>query len=255
MVHKSKRSLPIELKGNNTKLNIQFVTTMDQYYYDSVGKVMLNSFLDCTPSNFNINIYAENITSTFPKTDRLKLYDWNHCIFLTWNSWKNKTNNKKEIKFGKKGFAFIHALENISADYIVWTDADIFYLQNFDTSLIKYCCSSKYTIGLFSHNYLGEGISAESGFVVVNKKHTKFNLFLETYKNAYNHKPDEIEKWYDGQVCMYAANSVDYFDLSLTKHFVDTHTPINHCPLNQYMLHEKGPTKKRLPPTYFERYL
>ena len=97
--------------------------------------------------------------------------------------------------------------------------------------------------------------SSESGFVIVNKNHKDFTKFVNLYKASYVNKPKEIQKWYDGQVCMFAASHVKYKDLSLLSDDKNTHTPLNTCMLNEYMLHEKGPTKKRLPLTYFERYL
>lgn len=257
MVQKfKKRSLPIELKGNNLRLKCAFVSTMDQYYFDSFGCFMIDSFLKNTPDNFVLHLYAENIKDNLPKTDKIKIYDWNHVCLKNWKDFCNKTQNKKEVKFAKKGFAFLHALENIKADYITWIDADIFFKQKIDTSFLNYACSKKYLIGLFSHDYLDLGISAESGFVVVNQNHTDYKDFVEQYKLAYKEKPKEIQRWYDGQVCMYAAKQFkNVNDLSFTMYDVDTHTPLNHCPMNKFLYHEKGPTKKSLVSGYFERLI
>ena len=233
-------------------LKFEYVTTMDQHYYDNVGRYMLNSFLKYSPSNCRINVYAENVNSKFTETDKLKVYDWNHVIRPQWKQFKSDV--QKEIKFAKKGLTFIHALENIDTDYLIWSDADVMYRKEFKTKLITELCPKKYCVALFSHNYLGECYSAESGFVIVNKKHKHFSQFLNTYKNAYINKPHEIKKWYDGQVCMYAASHFKYKDLSDLSTDKNTHTPLNKCFLNEYMLHEKGPTKKRLPPAYFESF-
>ena len=136
MVQKfKKRSLPIELKGNNPRLKCEFVSTMDQYYFDRFGCFMIDSFLKNTPDNFVLHLYAEKINSKFTKTDKLKVYDWNHVCLKNWKDFCNKTENKKEVKFAKKGFAFLHALENIKGDYIIWVDADIFFKQKIDTAI------------------------------------------------------------------------------------------------------------------------
>lgn len=234
-------------------LRFEFVTTMDQHYYDNVGQIMLNSYIKHSPSNCRINFYAENVKFEFTKTDKLKIYDWNYVVKPLWKQFKSEI--PKEIKFAKKGYTFLHALENIDTDYLIWSDADILYLKDFNTSLITDLCPKKYCVALFSHDYLGELYSSESGFVIVNKNHKDFTKFVNLYKSSYVNKPKEIQKWYDGQVCMFSASHVKYNDLSQLSNDKNTHTPLNTSMLNEYMLHEKGPIKKRLPLTYFERYL
>lgn len=229
---------------------LEFVTTMDQFYFDNVGQYLIETFWKYSPKDCRLNVFAENVKSNFLQSDKIKVYDWNHSIYPTWKKFDSKI--KKEIKFAKKGLTFTYAMENIDCDYLVWVDADIMFLQHFDKKLIVGCCPKKYLIGLFTHNYLGHKYSSESGFVVLNKLHKNFNSFLQAYKDAYVNKPTELEKWYDGQVCMYAASKFKYNDLSLDR-TNDNHTPLNNSPLNQYMYHEKGPNKKRLNSEYFER--
>ena len=223
---------------------------MNQEYFDIVGKNMIDSFLQYTPDDFELHVYAENITSDIPLNYKLKYYDWNITCYKDWLEFSKKTDDSKSIKFAKKGFAFLHALENINTEKLVWLDADILFLQETNKNIIDSTLPKDYMIGLFDHSYLNnKGFSAESGYVIIDTKHKSYKDFVNTYKKYYtvNSKPREIERWYDGQVCMLAASKFDklVYNLSKLRYNDVTHTPLNDSPLNKYMIHYKGKKTKR----------
>ena len=230
------------------KRKYTFVTTMNQSYYDLCGKRMIDTFLEYADPNFELCVIAEDVASRFD--NRIKVYDWNYICKLDWQNFCSKTNNNKEQKFAKKGFAFLYSLKNIGTHRLIWLDSDIIFHNNFDSSIIENTIKNK-MIGLFDHKYLGDkGYSAESGYVILDKKHIEYQNFVDKYEMYYiiETKPEQIQRWYDGQVCMLAASHFEkyVFDLSTYKYeHVDTHTPLNHCPLNYYFTHNKGPEKKK----------
>lgn len=222
---------------------------MNQDYYDLCGKQMIDTFLQYADPNFELCVIAEDVISDFDS--RIKVYDWNYVCKPDWQTFCSKTKNSKEQKFAKKGFAFLYSLRNIDTHKLIWIDSDIIFHNKFDTSVIESTLKKDMLIGIFDHSYLEiEGYSAESGYVIINKKHNYFWNFVELYESYYTQKekPKEIDRWYDGQVCMLAASHFKkyVFDLSQLKYkHVDTHTPLNHCPLNYYFTHDKGPEKKK----------
>ena len=229
----------------NKTADFCFVSTMNQEYFDIVGKDMISSFLLYT--KFLLRIYAEDLT-TIVSDNRITYYDWNVSCKHSWQKFKQKTSDAKSIKFAKKGFAFLHALKTINEKYIIWVDADLKFLKHIDEKIIKQTIGSN-LIGLFDHSYLNlGGYSAESGYVILNTHHTDYNKFVELYEYYYSvdKKPEQLANWYDGQVCMLAASHFDnVYNLSTLSYNKTSHTPLNYCPLNEYIIHYKGKKTKR----------
>lgn len=237
---------------------------MDQRYYDHIGGYMLHSFLKYAPKHFTLHFYAENITSELPVQSNLQVYDWNVVCKPEWDKFAGKTTDNNAKKFGKKGWASIHAWENIEADRLVWLDADLLFFKEFDESVLEITLPRKKLIGLFDHNYLAAERnieittpSAETGYVILNGRHSQFKNFVAEYRRLYelDEKPAELASWWDNQICMLAANKFeeDVFDLSsLRFEGSKTQTPLNHSPLAEYFGHQKGKSKKRLSEEYFK---
>jgi len=221
---------------------------MNQEYLDIVGTDMINSFLQYTPSDFELRIYAENIIGTILLNDRIVYYDWNVSCKTQWQEYKSKTDDAKNIKFAKKGFAFLHAMTTINTRYIVWIDADVHFLKNTDQNFFINTIN-KNMIGLFDHSYLNiSGYSAESGYVILDTTHKDYKKFVDYYKYYYTlpEKPKQIERWYDGQVCMLAASHFKkVYNLSNLAYNKNTHTPMNDSPMNEFLIHHKGKPAKR----------
>jgi len=221
---------------------------MNQEYYDVVGKAMIDSFLQYTAYNCKLRVYAENITSSIPIDNRIDYYDWNISCKKSWQQFKNKCTDNLSVKFAKKGFAFLHALETIKERYFVWIDADILFLKSIDKKFLISTIQDN-LIGIFDHSYLNlGGYSAESGYVIIDTQHKSFNKFVELYKKYYtaDSKPAQIDRWYDGQICMLAASEFKkVYNLSKLSYNNTSHTPLNDSPLNEYIVHYKGKKRKR----------
>lgn len=236
-----------------------FITSLDQPYYDHIGKHMVASFIKYAPENFQLHIYAENMTEQFPQSDKLVIVDWHEKCEADWRKFAVKCMpDTGAKKFGKKGWTTIHAWENIDADYIIWFDADILFKKNFTESVFEKTLDSSKLVGLFDQKYQSAKLksdekiwpSAESGYVIVNTRHSSFKDFVAEYRRLYevDRKPPEIYRWWDNQILMLAANKFysEVNDLSETRYKDKTQTPLNHSPLATYFSHFKGKSKKRL---------
>ena len=241
-----------------------FVTSMDQRYFDHIGNYMIKSFLKYAPEHFDIYLYNEGIrdVSALEKYKNFHNVDWNETCKKDWEIFAHKTTDSSAHKFGKKGWASIHAWENLDSDYIVWLDADLLFYKEFDESVIDITIDDNKLIGLFDHSYASAktgkkiGHSAETGYVIVNCRHSSYNSFVKEYRRLYelSSKPEEIVGWWDNQICMFAATKFqeDVKDLSELRFTDKTQTPLNHSPLAEYFGHQKGKSKKHLTEEYFK---
>lgn len=241
-----------------------FITSQDQRYFDTIGKYMLKSFLHYAPPEFDLYFYNEGITDLEGLDNYSNFYniDWNEKCKLDWEKFAEKTEDNSAKKFGKKGWASIHAWENIESDYIIWLDADLLFYKTFNEDVINLTISQDNLIGLFDHAYTRSryddkgGYSAETGYVIVNCNHPQYKNFVAEYRRLYelDQKPQEIISWWDNQICMMAAAKfMDHVnDLSNLRFHDKTQTPLNHSPLAEYFGHQKGKSKKHLDETYFK---
>jgi hypothetical protein len=224
---------------------------------------MLESFLKYAPKHFVLHLYAESIISKLPKALNLVIYDWNKVCKEDWEKFAVKTDDNSARKFGKKGWASIHAWENIDADYLIWLDADLLFHNPFDEDVIKLTIKKNMLIGLFNHAYIAHtknevpiGYSAETGYVIINKRHKDFLKFVKKYREIYElpFKPTDIVKWWDNQICMMVANMFieNVFDLSIIRTTDKTQTPLNHSELSKYFSHQKGKSKKHMNATQMQ---
>jgi hypothetical protein len=241
-----------------------FLTSQDTRYFNTIGKYMLKSFLTYAPLHFELYFYNEGIEDL----DGLENYsnfhnvDWNAVCEKDWQIFADKTSDNSAQKFAKKGWASIHAWENLKSDYIIWLDADLLFYKNFNESVIDTTIQDHKLIGLFDHAYTRRryedkgGYSAETGYVILNCNHPNYKNFVAEYKRLYelDTKPDEILSWWDNQICMMAAAKFmdDVFDLSDLRFHDKTQTPLNHSPLAEYFGHQKGKSKKHLDEIYFK---
>lgn len=231
-----------------------FITSMSQQYYDHIGRFMLESFLKYAPKHFTLHLYAESITSELPRANNLVVYDWNQVCKADWEKFAAKTEDNSAKKFAKKGWASIHAWENIQAEKLVWLDADLLFHKAFNEEIIDLTLPKKKLIGLFDHSYLSvDGNtkpSAETGYVVLNKQHPNFDAFVKEYRYTYElpSKPDSLHRWWDNQICMLVANKFpsDVYNLSDLRTTDKTQTPLNYSPVAEYFAHQKGKSKKHM---------
>lgn len=223
---------------------------------------MIDSWLKYWPNNIDLHLYAEKLN--YKSSDsRIKIIDWDHVCFRDWEQFAKKTTDNRAHRFGKKGWASLHAWNNIEADYIIWLDADMLFSNFIDHSIIEKTINEDQLIGLFDTDYqrtepVRKYWSAESGYVIVNKNHRVFNSFIKKYEGYYRspEMPNGIVHWWDNEILMLAAKEFSEFvhDLSQYRTTNKTQTPLNRSFLSDYMSHFKGQVKKQNSIEMFTNY-
>ena len=123
----------------------EVVTSMSESYYDKIGSVMLESFLDRWPEDIKLRIYTEDDLCLQAST-RYKVYDLYESEraaqeFVERNKNRPDQQNPKElhmgaVRFSYKTFSIINACMSTNADYMIWLDADTFTHSDVTLSLI-----------------------------------------------------------------------------------------------------------------------
>lgn len=237
-------------------MKFEVVTSMNKSYYNTIGKTMLESFIDKWPSEIPLRVYTEEDKNTFdlPEHKRYtlhRLYDTQPELqeFIERNKNRPDQQNPKElhkgaIRFSYKTYSIIDACTNTDADFIIWLDADTythsFIKQEFLESLTK---PHTYT------SYLGrENNYSECGFVIYNINHKDNLTFMNTWGKFY--RSDTIfllPQWHDSFVFdtvrrMFEKDTnMKNYNMSPWGKDYD-HVFINSC-LGEYMDHMKGNRK------------
>jgi hypothetical protein len=109
-------------------MRIEIYTSQSLDYYNSIGKYSLASAIKFSPDETEIVVTTEDFDK-FPRLVNpitlVDLYSINNGFKEFENHWTGKAMHKV-INFAKKGYTVLHALENSSADLMIWLDADAF---------------------------------------------------------------------------------------------------------------------------------
>lgn len=221
---------------------IHCVTTMNKEYYDSIGKVMIRSWLKSFPSTYCLHLFLEDFKLDI--TDpRIIIEDFSEVQDL-WNVWweKRGSNNDRHKKFTFKACSQIAIWNKLKEGKFIWLDADLIFLKEvpdnmFDRVLENYPLAS-----------WGD-YSFESGTVFVNLSHPDWPKILHCYKEIYvgDRGLPEGEKWFDGELLGRAVKDSGVLYNNLNKLCTaKTNTPLNHSWLGEYMIHFKAKRKNML---------
>lgn len=229
------------------------ITSMSQKYRDHCGNAMLESYKKHW-SNIPLYLYNEDFDY---KARGVITQGWNLGIDYKrfQQRWENK--NKKVSTFAKKGFSIIHAMENIDCDRLIWLDADSICKRNIHEQLLDLISPDTVLSTHFGvvHDWPSDAdphrkmFSCETGFFILNKKHTQFETFLSTYKDIYiNDRELSLRRFYDGEVYgetvrLLETQGAEMLDLNPG----NTHkTPIPRSLIEPYISHYKAGLKDNL---------
>lgn len=231
------------------EINIQYITSMNQEYFDRTGKLMIKSFT----TNFKkqlLNVYNEDYF--IPKLPEqsgphalIHLRGWalgaNYKKFQS----RHRGGNKRILQFSKKAFSIIHAMKNIKCDRLVWVDADTIIKMPIPEQLIHLACPDDCLSAHFSVYHDKENKtwhSCETGFFILNKNHSEFKNFCNEYERIYTEDDTTgIRRFYDGEVY---GKVVDYMlekDVKMLNMNPGKHkTPVSRSLFAPYINHFKG---------------
>jgi len=227
-------------------MNIEIITSFNQRYYDLIGKDCVNTWLKYWPKELTLTCYVEGFL--LPKTERIKQisFDQFNQEYFDFQRSKEKPQTKK---FSKKAFSFIHAMENSTADWIIWVDADVISTDHLPINLLESvllndCLSTHMGVVYFEtkDGRPGRWFVPETGFFAMHVRHEKFNEFKEMYKKMYvNHEWSELRRPFDNDVYGYVFEKLNTKGLDLCSNFQKSYkTPLRHTVLGPYIKHYKA---------------
>lgn len=236
------------------KPKFEVVTSMNQSYYDKIGREMLVSYISNWSSDIKLRIYHEDelqqdISS---RLSYYNLFDVEPELKKFVDRHKDRPDQQNNlelhygaVRFSYKTFSILHAGYFSPADYVIWLDADTrtynYVGEEFLNSLIS---PDKYL------TYLGrENNYSECGFVIYNTTHPGHRAFQTAWRHLY--ESDEVfklDQWHDSYVFDQVRKTyekdgiIENINLSPWGKNYD-HVFIN-SKLGEYMDHMKGPRKE-----------
>jgi hypothetical protein len=231
-------------------MKLKIITSFNQNYYDLIGKDCVNSWLKYWPKEYDLTCYTEEFV--MPEHPRIKQISFDNLCKEYFEF--QKTSEKQVKKFAKKAFTFIHAMENSTADRIIWLDADVITLQELPKSVLlnilpMNALSTHLGVFYYADKSGNPGLwfVPETGFFAINTQHTLFNNFKTEYKRHYVEKDyKHLRRFYDNDVYGYVLEKLKApkYDLceKLDKGFK---TPLPHTELGMYLKHYKAKGSKK----------
>jgi len=232
-------------------MKLEIITSFNQKYYDLIGKDAVNSWLKYWPEEYSLTCYVEEFT--MPEHPRIKQISFDNLCKEYFEF--QKTSVKQIKKFAKKAFTFIHAMENSTADRIIWLDADVITLQALPKSLLLETLPSNVLsthMGVIydttKEGTPGRWFVPETGFFAVNTQHELFEQFKKEYKRHYVEKDHKhLRRFYDNDVYGYVFEKLKAPGYDLGDKFgKGCKTPLPHTELGVYLKHYKAKGSKKV---------
>lgn len=237
--------------------SFRVVTSQNLDYYNMIGKDCIKSFLQHWPKDISIELWAENFSPDI--TDhRLIVKDWNK-INPRFNDFvaliESTTDNSKVLsrkKFWMKAHVIISALEEFNNDLFIWLDSDVITNNNIPLEYLENLCPSDVLSMVIPAGGKAKDKEIESGFFILNNKHSDFLEFLKFYKEAHTtlkildmNRYLETSVFWEGLKFLENKNNTKNNYLKIEK---DIRVPFMYTELANYMRHWVCPDNK-------ERYI
>lgn len=171
------------------------VTTFSLDGYELYGKKMVDTWLEYWPNHYKLKVYVEDFQ--IEPNDRIEQLNLNKVCpdLLSFKKYSKKLLNKfegddkqekrikKTVKWSHKVFAIDHALRNSNTDYIIYLDGDTYSFDVAPADLGTTLCDDDLIAVHFEQ--LIHGLHFETGLIIFNRKHERFQEFLDVYVTGY----------------------------------------------------------------------
>lgn len=235
-------------------MNITVITSFNQQYYDMIGRRCVDTWIDYWPLQCQLTCYAEEFD--FAHTDpRITTIPFSE-LPKEYAEFQASDQGHRVKIFAKKAYSIIHAFEHITADRLIWLDADTVTTAMVPMTFLESLCPDD-TLATFMgvwHNQDRDDpaselkFSGETGVFVVNTRHPGFRQFAERYAEYYNRRlSHNLRRFYDGEVFGAVVQELKaqykFRDLSaeLKKAY---NSPLRHTELGEYLIHYKSKHSK-----------
>lgn len=231
-------------------MNIRVITSFNEKYYNLIGRDSVESWLKYWPENLSLTCFVEEVS--IPDHSRLV-----QIPFTEFDQDYHKIQGSKiggqARKFAKKAWCFIHAMETIDADRIIWLDADVLTHKHMPLDFLKSLLPDNVLSTHMGVTYTdskdgrqGRWFVPETGFFAINKNHEKFHDFKTEYRRRYVELDDSnLRRFYDNDVYGYVFEQLEVEGLDLCDKFTKPYkTPMRHTVLGDFIFHHKAKHSK-----------
>lgn len=228
-------------------MNIEVITSFNDYYYNLIGKDSVESWLKYWPSELSLTCYVEEFS--IPKHQRIQQIAFSNLDPAYQIFQNTKGIGGQERKFAKKSFSFIHAMCHSTADRIIWVDADVITVKELPMDLLLSILPDDVlsthmgvTYSTTKDGVPGRWFVPETGFFAINTRHKKFIEFKNEYLRRFvEHDRSGLRRYYDNDVYGHALEQTSAKLFDLCKDFKKPYkTPLKHTILGPYLHHYKA---------------
>jgi hypothetical protein len=227
------------------------ITTFSEDGYDLYGKYMIDTWLQHWPETYKLKVYTENFI--IENNNRIEQIDLNNSCpsLIDFKKYSKKLLNKahgddkqekrikKTVKWSHKVFAIDHALRNSDTDYLIYLDGDTHSFDNAPIDLAQSLCGNNLAVVHFES--LIHGLHFETGLIIFNRKHERFQEFLDVYVKGYEtFEIYDMKKTWDSYWLVHLYEKHDFPISNLgTKSSKVFNNPI----IKKFLKHDVGPDK------------
>jgi len=200
----------------------------------------------------NLTVYTEHMS--LAPHPRLRTIDFDQ-LDPDYARFQDDPNlNQSEKKFAKKAYCFMHAMQAVTAGWIMWIDADVISIDDQPLDLWQNLLVPRAATMYMGVNYVldkqgqpGSWLVPETGVFAVNRDHVDFEQFRAEYCRRY-HERDRtgLRRYYDNDVfgaALAHLRATDHADLC-TGFAKPYKTPLPHTILGHYLIHYKAKHSK-----------
>mgnify|MGYP003344957668 CR=1 FL=1 len=231
---------------------IEVITSVNQQYWDIIGRDSIQSWLQHWSTDFRLTVYVEEFTLPLV-SDRIQQIGFQDLdpdySVLQQESWHPSVR-----RFAKKAYSFIHAMQHSRSRWIIWLDADVITQQRVNWALWQPLLRKDFLCTYMGVTYTtdkqgnpGHWLVPETGVFAVNQRHSLYQRFRDEYCRRYRERDcQDLRRFYDNDVFGAAVKClpdamVNDLCRDLTKHYK---TPLKHTVLGPYLSHFKAKHSK-----------
>jgi hypothetical protein len=235
---------------------IAAVTTMNQAYYDAIGRYMLETFVAHWPRDFPLYVYTEgfDLPIQAPNIYTLDLYAEVGDRLDAFLAWRGEHHTRK---FAYKAYAWMRATETLTEDVLMYLDADTetkkavprSFLESLipDDTLLAYMYARATAVDEHGGQQFFD--NAETCIYAFNQRHAFAAEFMRRYREIYETREignsTVFRKSHDTWVMAECVRMAEHNGARINNLHPDRdrRTPIKATVLHEYFSHYKGKTK------------
>lgn len=232
--------------------SVTIITSMNQSYYDLIGHIFLDSFINTW--NCPIIVYTEdNLELSHPMVEVKNILECSNNI----QEYLDYIGDHRSRGFTYKVFSWIHAAKTCDTDWLLWIDADCACIKSPDSVLNNNLFDNSYitsylkTIMYKDKNGWKDRINCDSAIISFNLKTDYSKKFINEFERLYIDKEIDDRSKYPKPndthafvKCITDAETAGYKSLVLSNSVMSLN-PLKESILGDYFRHFKANKKNK----------